>query len=86
MSSKVKERLKRLALEMTHEERLELDNLLDRMAMKIGIILVKDQKEAAQGRGCDILIERIPDDKLREIVKRIKKKRKKAIEVPMEAN
>lgn len=85
MSSKVKERLKKLALEMTHEERLELDNLLDRMAMKMGIILVKDESEAVQGRGCDILIERIPDDKLREIVKRIKKKKKRLIEVPMEA-
>jgi hypothetical protein len=86
MSSKVKERLKKLALEMTHEERLELDDLLDKMAMKMGIILVKDQSKGAEQRGCDILIERIPDDKLREIVKKIKKKKKRLIEVPTEAN
>ena len=85
MSSKVKERLKQLVLEMTHEERLELDDLLDKMAMKMGIILVKDISQGAQQRGCDILIERIPDDKLREIVKRIKKKKKREVLVSTEA-
>lgn len=75
MSSRVKERLKKLALEMTHEERITLDEALDKIAMKMGIILVKDQKP------CDVLIEQIPDDKLIEIVERIKKKKKKQVEV-----
>jgi hypothetical protein len=69
MSSKVKERLKKLALEMSHEERITLDDALDKIAMKSGMIIV--------GRGCDALIESIPDDKLIEIVEKIKKKKKK---------
>jgi hypothetical protein len=73
MSSKVKERLKKLALEMSHEERITLDEALDKMAMKLGMIVV--------GRGCDTLIESIPDDKLIEIVEKIKKKKKKLLEV-----
>ena len=80
MSSKVKERLKKLMLEMNHEERIELDNMLDQIYMKMGGIIVKEE------RGCDKLIEEISDDNLREIVKRIKKKKKRGIEVPIEAN
>ena len=73
MSTKVKERLKKLALEMTHEERLMLDDMLDKLAMSLGLVVV--------GKACDTMIEQIPDDKLREIVARIKKKKiKKKIE------
>ena len=67
-----------MALEMTHEERLELDNMLDQLYMKMGGIIVKEE------RGCDQLIENIPDDKLRELVRRIKLKKKKKVLV--EAN
>jgi hypothetical protein len=73
MSTKVKERLKKLALEMTHEERITLDEALDKIAMKMGMIVV--------GKPCDALIEQIPDDKLREIVAKIKKKKKKLLEL-----
>lgn len=69
MSTKVKERLKKLALEMTHEERMELDQALDKIAMRLGLIVV--------GKPCDTMIEKIPDDKLREIVIRIKRKKRK---------
>jgi hypothetical protein len=73
MSSKVKERLKKLALEMTHEERITLDEALDKIAMKMGLIVV--------GRGCDTLIEQISDDELKIIVEKIKKKKKKLLEL-----
>ena len=79
MSTKVKERLKKMALEMSHEERLILDEMLDKLAMRMGVILVKEQ------RPCDVLIEQIPDDKLKEIVAKIKKKKKKQILVEVEA-
>ena len=77
MSSKVKERLKQLMIEITHEERIMLDELLDKIAIEQGIILVTD--ESNHERGCDVLIEEIPDDKLRELVRRIKKKKKVGI-------
>ena len=73
MSSKVKERLKSMLLEMTHEERIELDNALEQLFLQMGGILVKDEK------ACDTMIEQILDDKLTEIVKRIKKKKKKRV-------
>ena len=79
MSSKVKERLKSMLLEMTHEERIELDNALEQLFLQMGGILVKDEK------ACDTMIEQIPDDKLREIVKRIKTKKKKRVLVGIEA-
>lgn len=85
MSTKVKERLKKLMIEMSHEERLELDEMLDKMAMKMGIILVTNGTDKEKTRGCDILIEEIPDGKLREIVAKIKKKKKKQILVEVEA-
>ena len=73
MSTRVKERLKQLALEMTHEERVYLDEALDKLAMSQGVILVKGEKP------CDKIIEEIPDDKLTEIVRRIKLKKKKKV-------
>ena len=79
MSTKVKERLKSMLLEMTHEERVELDNALEQLFLQMGGILIKDEK------ACDTMIEQIPDDKLREIVKRIKAKKKKKILVGVEA-
>lgn len=79
MSTKVKERLKKLMLELTHEERIFLDEALDKLAISMGLILIKDQK------ACDVMIEQIPDDKLREIVNRIKKRKKKQKEMLVEA-
>ena len=73
MSTKVKERLKQMALEMTHEERVYLDEALDKIAISQGVILVKGEKP------CDKIIEEIPDDKLTEIVRRIKIKKKKKV-------
>jgi len=73
MSTKVKERLKSMLLEMMHEERVELDNALEQLFLQMGGILVKDEK------ACDTMIEQILDDKLTEIVKRIKKKKKKRV-------
>jgi hypothetical protein len=79
MSSKVKERLKQMALELSHEERITLDEALDKLAMQMGIVIVSKDKD--KQRGCDILIDQIPDDKLRELIIRIKKKKKKIEEV-----
>ena len=67
-----------MMLELSHEERLELDHALDQLYIRMGGIIVKEE------RGCDKLIEEIPDDKLREIVRRIKLKKKKKVLV--EAN
>jgi hypothetical protein len=78
MSSKVKERLKQMALELSHEERITLDEALDKLAMQMGIVIVSKDKDK---RGCDILIDQIPDDKLRELIIRIKKKKKKIEEI-----
>jgi hypothetical protein len=79
MSTKVKERLKRLRLEMTHEERIMLDEMLDNLAIEMGLVIIKDQ------RACDALIEKIPDDRLIRLVERIKKRRKRQAEVMVEA-
>jgi hypothetical protein len=79
MSSKVKERLKQMALELSHEERITLDEALDKLAMQMGIFIVSKDKD--KQRGCDILIDQIPDDKLRELIIRIKKKKKKIEEI-----
>ena len=71
MSTKVKERLKNLMLELDHDERVLLDNALEQLYLAKGGIIVKEEK------GCDKIIEQIPDKDLIEIVSRIKKKRQK---------
>lgn len=79
MSNKVKDRLRKLALQMTHEERVELDNALERLYLKLGGVLISTEK------ACDKIMDDIPDDKLREIVRRIKLKKKREVLVPIEA-
>jgi hypothetical protein len=79
MSNTVKERLNRLKINMTHEERVELDNFLEEFAMKNGIIIIGEK------RGCDTMCDMITDSKFTELVQRIKKKKKKQAEVPIEA-
>lgn len=70
MSTKVKERLKKLALETDHEIRFIFDNLLEKHS----------------GKTCDEAIEELTDDQVRALILGIKKKKKKkAIEIPMEA-
>jgi hypothetical protein len=71
MSNKVKERLEKLKLELTHEERVKLDAALENLFLKAGGIIINKEK------GCDKIIDEITDDKIREIVGKIKKKRKK---------
>ncbi len=61
MSTKVKERLKKMVLELDHYERVLLDEAL----------------VLASGRSCDDAIEKLTDDQVRAIVIRIKKKKKK---------
>jgi len=78
MSNKVKDRLRKLQLEMTHEERVELDNALERLFLSRGGIIINQEK------ACDKVIDYIPDGQFRGIVARIKK-RKKVVEVPIEA-
>lgn len=74
MSTKVKERLKRLRLELTHEERQELDNLIERAAAAFGIVLIKkDQKN------CDYIIERMTDEQVKKLAEAAKKKKKKKV-------
>jgi hypothetical protein len=66
MSSKVKERLKRLMLELLHEERIFLDNSLEQLT----------------GKTCDEAIEMLSDEQIKDIVEKIKiKKRKKKMEM-----
>jgi hypothetical protein len=71
MSNKIKERLKNLQLELDHIERMMLDE---------GLVKVTKTKD------CDEAIDLVTDDQLRKIVANIKKRKKKQIEVPMEAN
>jgi hypothetical protein len=73
MSHKVKERLDKLKLELTHEERVQLDIALEDLFLKSGGIIINQEK------GCDKIAEEISDSKFTEIVSRIKKKRKKLI-------
>lgn len=77
MSTKVKERLKKLMLELNHEERQMLDKALEHLASKIGIV--------TKEKPCDAIIENIPDEKLRELVAKIKKRKKKQAEMMIEA-
>lgn len=60
MSSRVKERLKKLMIELEHTDRVLLDRIL----------------EEYTGKTCDEAIELLPDEKVRELVRRIKKKKK----------
>jgi len=61
MSTKVKERLKKLRLALDHLERMFLDKGLEKMT----------------GKTCDEAIEMLSDEQVREIVRRIKEKKKK---------
>lgn len=73
MSNKVKDRLRKLAMEMTHEERVELDNALERLFLSRGGIIVNQEK------ACDKIIDKISDGHFIEIVGRIKRKKKKQV-------
>jgi hypothetical protein len=64
MSTKIKERLKKLALELDHEERMILDE---------GLVRVTKAKD------CDSAIEMLTDDQVREIVAKVKRKKKRAL-------
>jgi hypothetical protein len=64
MSTKIKERLKKLALELDHEERMILDE---------GLVRVTKAKD------CDSAIEMLSDDQVKEIVAKIKKNKKKKL-------
>ena len=61
MSTKVKERLKKLTLELDHEGRVLLDGAL----------------EDVSGKNCDEAIELMTDEQVRIIVEKIKLKKKK---------
>jgi hypothetical protein len=64
MSTKIKERLKKLALELDHQERMLLDN---------GLV------QFTKAKDCDEAIEMMSDDQVKEIVRRIKKRKKKQV-------
>ena len=64
MRAKIKERLKKLALELDKEERRILDE---------GLVV------ATQAKDCDEAIEMLTDDQVRMIVLKIKKRKKKQI-------
>jgi len=68
MSTKIKERLKKLALELDHIERQILDKGLEKIS----------------GKTCDEAIEMLTDDQVRGIVEKIKNKKKKKVEVVAE--
>lgn len=84
MSTKVKERLKKLLIELSHEERIELDDLIEKTAAAFGIVLIKRDQKA-----CDYIIERMTDEQVRKLVelakKNKKKKKKKREEILVEA-
>ena len=61
MSTKVKERLKKLRLALDHAERMFLDQGLEKIS----------------GKTCDEAIEMLSDEKVREIVRKIKERAKK---------
>jgi hypothetical protein len=61
MSTKVKERLKKLMLELDHEERMFLDEAL----------------ENKSGKTCDEAIELLSDEQVMELARRIIARRKK---------
>ena len=61
MSSKVKEILKKLSLELDHEERIFLDKIL----------------ETYSGKTCDVAIEMLPDEKVKELVGIIRRRKKR---------
>jgi hypothetical protein len=64
MSTKIKERLKKLALELDKEERRILDD---------GLVKVTNAED------CDQAIEMLTDDQVRIIVEKIKKRKKKVL-------
>lgn len=63
MSMKVKERLKLMGIEITHEERLDVDKEI----------------EDKTGVWCEYGVTLISDDDVKEIVDKVKKKKKKKI-------
>jgi len=69
MSTKVKERLKKLMLQLEHEDRVIFDRLI----------------EENTGKTCDEGIELLSDDKVRLLATRIKNRKKKKKEVLVEA-
>lgn len=78
MSIKVKDRLRAMAIEMTHEQRMELDAALEKLYIASGGIIAK---ESDKEKGCDLIVDQIPDDQFRALAMAIKKKKKKQIEV-----
>jgi len=70
MSVKVFERLRKLMIETTHEERKEID----------------EEIEERTGKYCDEGVDELSDSEFIEIVnnikKKIKKKKKKKVEIP----
>jgi len=74
MSTKVKERLRRMAIEMTHEQRMELDAALEKLYLAAGGIIAKSSDKE---KACDQIVDQVPDDKFRKLVMLIKKKKKK---------
>jgi len=67
LSIKVKEWLRRLGIETTHEEREEIDREIERKT----------------GRYCDIGIAVLSEPEFRAIVESVKRKRRKAVAEPL---
>jgi len=68
MSNKIHERLKKLMIELEHSERVFLDESLEQIT----------------GKTCDEAIEMLSDEQVRNIVEKIKKKRKKTKQLEQE--
>jgi len=68
MSNKIHERLKKLMIELEHSERVFLDKSLEQIT----------------GKTCDEAIEMLSDEQVRNIVEKIKKKRKKTKQLEQE--
>ena len=68
MSNKIHERLKKLMIELEHSERIFLDESLEQIT----------------GKTCDEAIEMLSDEQVRNIVEKIKKKRKKTKQLEQE--
>ena len=68
MSNKIHERLKKLMIGLEHSERIFLDESLEQIT----------------GKTCDEAIEMLSDEQVRNIVEKIKKKRKKTKQLEQE--
>jgi hypothetical protein len=75
MSNKVRERLRKLMLELNHEERQQLDKAMVDTAIRMGAIIISDNPEKA----CDEVIDKISDEQLKKMVQIVKKKKKKML-------